>query len=121
MRRKLVKRLEDLLVDSNALRPHVLPTIKALTESVSKPVDFAIQLAQKVNGHLSELRSTKAPLKLTSVLAFVRELAGQISAIDGGSSWNVLDDIMKQLLPFGGEHHMKCLHSWLKYFTRICI
>ncbi|EJD45781.1 hypothetical protein AURDEDRAFT_87692 [Auricularia subglabra TFB-10046 SS5] len=101
--RKLIKRLEDLLIDSNALKPFLMPNLNSLTVNVSKAVDFGIQLAQKVGAHLAELRASKAPLKLTAIVGFVRELAiAHSSSLEGSPSWEVLTDIMKQLVQDAG-------------------
>ncbi|KZV79203.1 hypothetical protein EXIGLDRAFT_632417 [Exidia glandulosa HHB12029] len=99
MSRKLVKRIEDLLFDSNALKPYLTPNLNSLTVLVSKAVDFGIQLAQKVGAHLAELRQSKAPLKLTSIIGFVRELAiANSSKLEGSPTWEVLGDTIKQIV-----------------------
>jgi len=43
--RKLVKRIEDLLRDSTALKANILPQLNSLTILISKGVDFAIQVS----------------------------------------------------------------------------
>jgi hypothetical protein len=42
--RKLAKRLEDLIQDSNALKPHLLPQMKALSNLVPELVNFGISV-----------------------------------------------------------------------------
>lgn len=42
--RKLVKRIEDLLRETSALKSKLLPQLNNLTILVSKGVDFAIQV-----------------------------------------------------------------------------
>ena len=96
--RKLVKRLEELMYDSNALRPHILTTINSLATLITKGVDFGVQLSQKVGGLLAEQRASKTPLKLTAILALVRELAMSAGTLEGPSPWQVLNDIVKQLV-----------------------
>lgn len=42
--RKLVKRMEDVLKESSAFKPYLLPQLNGLAVLVSKGVDFAIQV-----------------------------------------------------------------------------
>ncbi|GJJ08433.1 hypothetical protein Clacol_002649 [Clathrus columnatus] len=72
---KLVKRIQDILKESSAFSPLLLPQLSGLTVLVSKAVDFAIQLAQSVNGYLADVRAAKHPFQLGGVLTIVREIA----------------------------------------------
>ncbi|KAH7106785.1 dynein associated protein-domain-containing protein [Auriculariales sp. MPI-PUGE-AT-0066] len=100
--RKLVKRIEDLRADSNALRPHILTSFSSLSSTFSKAIDFGVTLSQKVVEYLGGLRQSKEPLKLSVILGFVREVAMAHGTLDGGSAWGVLDNLLKQLVNDAG-------------------
>lgn len=42
--RKLTKRLEDLIQESTTLKAHLVPQMKALSNAVQEPVNFAINV-----------------------------------------------------------------------------
>lgn len=44
--RKLTKRLEDLTQESAALKAHLMPQMKALSNAVQEPVNFAISVGR---------------------------------------------------------------------------
>ena len=44
LRRKLTKRVEDLTQDSVALRPHLVPQLQALNNTVPELVNFGISV-----------------------------------------------------------------------------
>ena len=51
-RRKLTKRVEDLTQDSMALKPHLIPQLQALNNTVPELVNFGISVGRLygVNG-----------------------------------------------------------------------
>ncbi|KAF8589530.1 hypothetical protein K439DRAFT_1332697 [Ramaria rubella] len=102
--KKLVKRIEDVLRDNAALKAHLLPQLDSLTILVSKGVDFAIQLAQAINGYLADVRAAKHPFQLGAVLSIVREItAATMSSRDAGiASWDDVTDSVAQLVRDGG-------------------
>ncbi|KAF8518210.1 dynactin [Gautieria morchelliformis] len=102
--KKLVKRIEDMLQDTAALKAHLLPQLNSLTILVSKGVDFSIQLAQSINGYLADVRAAKHPFQLGAVLNIVREIAtATMSRKDAAPpSWTDVTESIVQLVQDGG-------------------
>jgi dynactin 1 len=113
--RKLSKRLEELVADSSALRPHVLPRLHGIAERVPELTDFAIsvcstplssdgkvadihrtaQFAQQVVSHVADARSGKASFQLRKVLSLVQQAAGSTVAkgrSDAPPPWTAVAD-----------------------------
>lgn len=99
--RKLAKRLEDLIGDSAAVKAHLVPQLKSLSENVPELVNFGFSLAQQVMPHLSEARSSKAAVKLASILEFVKKCAASTigkNAGDGASaSWEAVAEFFTKV------------------------
>ncbi|KAI0321262.1 dynein associated protein-domain-containing protein [Amylostereum chailletii] len=99
--RKLTKRLEDLTEQSSALKTHLAPQLKALSDHVSELVDFGIQLAQQTMPHIADARASKAPFQLAKVISLVRDTAlatvGKTRK-DAASAWDALGSSMSQLI-----------------------
>jgi dynactin 1 len=97
--RKLAKRLEDLIQDSAAVKAHLVPQLKALSEIVPELVNFGFSLAQQVMPHLNEVRSSKSTFKFAIVLGYVRQCAASTVGKNGRedpASWDaVVDFFMK--------------------------
>ncbi|PCH34381.1 dynactin [Wolfiporia cocos MD-104 SS10] len=99
--KKLAKRLEDLTQDSAALRAQLVPQLQALNNVVPELVNFGISLAQQVMPHLGDVRSAKAPFKLSAVLSFVRQTAASTVAkgrTDDVSSWDAVAEFFSQVV-----------------------
>ncbi|KIJ51351.1 hypothetical protein M422DRAFT_26769 [Sphaerobolus stellatus SS14] len=98
--KKVVKRIEDLLNESSALKPNLVPQLNSLTIIISKGVDFAIQLAQSVNGYLADVRAAKHPYQLGGVMTLVREIATATMSRKDVSlpSFNDVSDCLLQLV-----------------------
>ncbi|EGN93727.1 hypothetical protein SERLA73DRAFT_172019 [Serpula lacrymans var. lacrymans S7.3] len=98
--RKLTKRLEDLIHDSSALKSHMLPQLKALSNTIPELVNFGISLAQQVIPHLSDARGAKCAFQLSTVLNFVKQMALSTVAKDmkpGASCWEAIGESVAQL------------------------
>ncbi|KAF7346159.1 CAP-Gly domain-containing protein [Mycena sanguinolenta] len=80
--KKLTKRLEDLIQDSAALKAHLVPQMKALSNFVPELVNFGISFAQQIMPHLSDVRSSKSPFQLTTILGFAKQIAASTVAKD---------------------------------------
>ncbi|TFK24263.1 dynactin [Coprinopsis marcescibilis] len=104
--KKLIKRLETLLKDSAAVKVHLLPQMKALTDNVAELVNFGISLAQSVMPHLSDVRAAKSPFQLTTVLGIVKQTAASTVAKEikpGASVWDAISDYINQLMDEGNK------------------
>ncbi|KAG6844441.1 hypothetical protein H0H93_016501, partial [Arthromyces matolae] len=91
--RKLTKRIDDLIEDSSALKAHIVPEMKALSDLAAELVNFGISLAQQIMPHLSNARSAKSPFQLTTLLALVKQTAAASVAKDikpGESVWEAI-------------------------------
>ncbi|KAK7063669.1 CAP-Gly domain-containing protein [Favolaschia claudopus] len=102
--RKLTKRLHDLIQDSAVLKAHLVPQMKGLSNFVSELVNFGISFAQQIMPHLSEVRSSKAPFQLTTILGFVKQIASSTVAKDikpGASPWEAIGESITQLVQEG--------------------
>ncbi|KAL4067219.1 dynein associated protein-domain-containing protein [Scleroderma yunnanense] len=73
--KKLTKRVEEVIQESTALKGHLVPQLKSLSNAVPELVNFGISLAQQVIPHLSDARSAKSPFQLTSVLSYAKQTA----------------------------------------------
>ncbi|KAA1478090.1 hypothetical protein DENSPDRAFT_787589 [Dentipellis sp. KUC8613] len=99
--KKLTKRLEDLTENSSALKAHLAPQLKGLSNFVSELVNFGIQLAQQIMPHISEVRSSRTPFQMSKVLSFVNNVASSTvgkSRKEAPSSWAALNDAISQVI-----------------------
>ncbi|KAJ7082516.1 dynein associated protein-domain-containing protein [Mycena crocata] len=104
--KKLTKRLEDLIQDSTALKAHLVPQMKTLSNFVPELVNFGISFAQQIMPHLSDVRSSKAPFQLTTILSFVKQIATSTVAKDmkpGVSPWEAIGESIAQLVQEGSK------------------
>ncbi|KAK2464772.1 hypothetical protein APHAL10511_003190 [Amanita phalloides] len=104
--KKLTKRMADLTHDNSALKSHLLPQMKGLTNFVAELVNFGISLAQQIMPHLSDARSAKSPFQLNTVLALVKQIATSTVAKDlkpGASVWGVVRDFISRLIADGAK------------------
>ncbi|KAJ7163329.1 dynein associated protein-domain-containing protein [Mycena filopes] len=104
--KKLTKRLEDLIQDSGALKTHLVPQMKALSNFVPELVNFGISLAQQIMPHLSDVRSTKVPFQLTTILSYVKQIAASTVAKDikpGVTAWEAIGESIAQLVQEGSK------------------
>ncbi|KIY50506.1 hypothetical protein FISHEDRAFT_64716 [Fistulina hepatica ATCC 64428] len=93
--KKLIKRLEDLVVDNNAVKSLLEPRLKALSALAPELVNFGFELAQKIVPYLSDVRAAKSSFQLTSVLAFVKQIASSTAAKNmkpGVSVWGTINE-----------------------------
>ncbi|KAF6754161.1 dynactin [Ephemerocybe angulata] len=104
--RKLIKRVEDLSLDSAAVKPHLIPQMKALADNVDELAGFGISLAQQVMPHLSDVRAAKSPFQLATILGLVKQTATSTVAKDlkpGASAWEAVSQYVSQLLEDGNK------------------
>ncbi|OXG26855.1 dynactin 1 [Cryptococcus neoformans] len=74
---KLVLQIKEIVQTSSAFQPEVELMLRDLTTSVSNAVDLAVQLAQRIGQHVSTLRSTKEPLRLSDIESFLHDVTAQ--------------------------------------------
>ncbi|KAG8700816.1 hypothetical protein FRC11_012636, partial [Ceratobasidium sp. 423] len=98
--RKLVRRVEDLIQDSSALKTDLVPKLTALTTSMIKGCDFGIQLAQRIGSYLADVRAQKHNFQLASVLLHVRETAAETMSQRPGivGSWEAVGQLVTGLI-----------------------
>ncbi|KAJ7597843.1 dynactin [Mycena floridula] len=104
--KKLTKRLEDLTQDSAALKPHLLPQVKAFGDIAQDLVNFAISFAQQVMPYLSDVRAAKTSFQLNSVLSFVRQVAAStvgVNATPGTTHWEAISESINHAITEGGK------------------
>ncbi|KAJ7254323.1 dynactin [Mycena haematopus] len=104
--KKLTKRLEDLIQDSAALKAHLVPQMKALSNFVPELVNFGISFAQHIMPHLSDVRSSKSPFQVTTILGFVKQIAASTIAKDmkpGVTAWEAIGESITQLVQEGSK------------------
>ncbi|KAG1758451.1 dynein associated protein-domain-containing protein [Suillus occidentalis] len=98
--KKLTKRLDDVIQESSALKSHLVPQLKTLSNAVPELVNFGISLAQQVIPHLSDARSAKTPFQLATVLSYARQTAMTTVAKDmkpGTSCFEAVGEAIAQL------------------------
>ena len=120
--RKLTKRLEDLLLESSALKSTLVSQLKSLTNRVPELVNFGIQvcdicimewlqvmfgtfqLAQTVMPRLSDIRNNKSTLQSKAILTIVKQIAGSTVAkeANGDASWENVSDAVSDLIVEAG-------------------
>ncbi|KAF9447534.1 hypothetical protein P691DRAFT_706592 [Macrolepiota fuliginosa MF-IS2] len=102
--KKLTRRLEDLTLESSALKASIIPQLKALNNPVAELVNFGISLAQLIMNHTNDARSSKSSFQLTTVLGFVKNTATSTVAKDlkpGESPWDAAGLVISQLVEEG--------------------
>ncbi|KAI0352271.1 dynactin [Trametes cingulata] len=104
--KKLTKRLEDLTQDSMALKPHLVPQLQALNNTVPELVNFGISLAQLVMPHISDVRAAKSAFQLSTVLSFVKESAASTvgkGRSNDSSPWDSVSEFLNQVIQEAGR------------------
>ncbi|KAF9488647.1 dynactin [Pleurotus eryngii] len=111
--RKITKRLEDLLQDSAALNPRLIPHFKSSTDMLTELLNFGISLAQLILSHRNDARSAKSSFQLATILSYAKQSAGAIVLNDArpGETWweavtnriNLLNHDVSKLLPLISE------------------
>ncbi|KZS86748.1 hypothetical protein SISNIDRAFT_434236 [Sistotremastrum niveocremeum HHB9708] len=96
--RKIVTRIEGLLGESSAVKPDILPQLQALSNALSKALNFSIELAQKAGLYLNDVRASRHPFELSSITSLVAETAAATVAIDGATSWDAVQQLFADLL-----------------------
>ncbi|KAL5476529.1 hypothetical protein ACEPAI_3386 [Sanghuangporus weigelae] len=80
MSKKLTKRLEEVIQESAALKPHLIPQLDALGKKMPELVDFGITLAHSVLPYLTGVQNNKGFLETKTILGFVKENAMALKA-----------------------------------------
>ena len=95
-----MKRIEDLLRDSSALKPHLVSSLQDLNNSFSELINFGISLAQQIMPYLSDVRGSKTPFQFEHVLSLVRRTAS--GTVNKGSNapspWKGVSDYIANVL-----------------------
>jgi dynactin 1 len=123
--RKLVKRVEDLINDSSALKAVFIPRLQHLVGLMALALNFGVNMAQQVRGYLLDVKDKKEAYKLTRVLEIVRSTAGVVKTGGGIGSWQTVSDLLTQLqrdsadvvsIATESESVMKSKHSLRLHF-----
>nr|GAT55786.1 predicted protein [Mycena chlorophos] len=104
--KKLTKRMEDLIQDSAALKAHLVPQMKGLSNFVPELVNFGISFAQQIMPHISDVRANKTPFQLTTILSFAKQNAIATVAKDmkpGNNVWEAIGESVVQLVQEGSK------------------
>jgi dynactin 1 len=95
-----MKRIEDLLQDSSALKSHLVSNLQDLNNSFSELINFGISLAQQIMPYLSDVRGSKTPFQFEHILSLVRRTAS--STVNKGSNsaspWQGVSDYIANVL-----------------------
>jgi dynactin 1 len=95
-----MKRIEDLLRDSSALKSHLVSNLQDLNNSFSELINFGISLAQQIMPYLSDVRGSKMPFQFEHVLSLVRRTAS--GTVNKGSNapspWKGVSDYIANVL-----------------------
>ncbi|WVF69238.1 hypothetical protein IAT40_004014 [Kwoniella sp. CBS 6097] len=94
---KLVAQVEEVVSGSSALMPEISTALGNLATSVSNAVDLAVQLAQRIGAHAATLRSTKQPLRLSDIEAFLQEITAKSSAQSDAPPWELIESFVSRL------------------------
>ena len=81
--KKLLKRIEDLIHESAALRTPVLSKLNQLSTTSAGIVNFGVRLAQLIGDYISSVKEKKEVFYISKISACVREA---VQEINGGSS-----------------------------------
>ncbi|KAF5385085.1 hypothetical protein D9615_001067 [Tricholomella constricta] len=104
--KKLTKRLDELIDDSTALKAHLIPQMKGLSNLAAELVNFGISFAQQIMPHLSDARSAKSSFQLTTLLGLVKQIAAATVAKDmkpGESVWDAIRASIAVVVQEGGK------------------
>ena len=95
-----MKRIEDLLKESSALKAHLVSSLQDLNNSFSELINFGILLAQQIMPYLNDVRGSKTPFQFEHVLSLVRQTAS--STVNKGSNapspWQGVSDYIANVL-----------------------
>nr|KIR89490.1 dynactin 1 [Cryptococcus tetragattii IND107] len=95
---KMVLQIKETVQTSSAFQPEVDLMLRELTTSVSNAVDLAVQLAQRIGQHVSTLRSTKEPLRLSDIDSFLHDVTAQsASAGSNVHPWDLISMFVSRL------------------------
>ncbi|KIR75777.1 dynactin 1 [Cryptococcus deuterogattii CA1014] len=95
---KMVLQIKETVQTSSAFQPEVDLMLRELTTSVSNAVDLAVQLAQRIGQHVSTLRNTKEPLRLSDIDSFLRDVTAQsASAGSNVHPWDLIAMFVSRL------------------------
>ncbi|KNZ76316.1 Dynactin, 150 kDa isoform [Termitomyces sp. J132] len=104
--KKLTKRMDDLTEDSSALKVHLVPEMKSLSDLAAELVNFGISLAQQIMPHLSAARSGKSSFQLTTLLPIVKQTASATVAKNikpGESVWDAIGTSIATVVQEGSK------------------
>jgi len=95
-----MKRIEELLQISSALKAHLVSNLQDLNNSFSELINFGISLAQQIMPYLSDVRGSKTPFQFEHVLSLVRQTAS--GTVNKGSNapspWQGVSDYIADVL-----------------------
>ncbi|WWC88610.1 uncharacterized protein L201_003523 [Kwoniella dendrophila CBS 6074] len=87
---KLVSQVEETVLASSAFLPELTVALGHLANSVSNAVDLAVQLAQRIGAHVSSIRASKQPLRLSDIERFLVEITAESSASSDAHPWELI-------------------------------
>lgn len=93
-----MRRVEDLIQDTSALKLTLIPQLTALTVTMVKGCDFGIQLAQRIGVYLADVRGQKHSFQLAAVLQHVRETVAETMGQRTTASWEAVRQLVTGLV-----------------------
>ena len=100
---KLVAEVEGVVRTNAALPSSSTTALSDLNSSVSNAVDLAIQLAQRISGHVASLRTSKEALRLEDIKRFLAEVTSEnaesapAAGQEGASPWDLISASIQRL------------------------
>ncbi|KAJ9123331.1 hypothetical protein QFC22_001530 [Naganishia vaughanmartiniae] len=94
---RLVQLVDEIQAQDLALNPDEHVALRMLAKSVVQATDIAVQLAQKVDQHISGLRETKGSIKFPVILGFLRDLTANVALDSDIQPWDVIGMFVTRL------------------------
>ncbi|WVR06294.1 hypothetical protein IAU60_003324 [Kwoniella sp. DSM 27419] len=94
---KLVAQIGEVVESSSALASETTLALDHLATAVSNAVDLAVQLAQRIGAHVSTVRTTKQPLRLADIEAFLFDITAESSAQSDAHPWELIGMFVTRL------------------------
>ena len=89
--------IEAIVGSTSALISDYNAPLDSLHNTVSNAVDHAVQLAQRIGAHISDLRASKDPLRLADIDKFLVEVTDDLDKSTGGSPWDLIGSFIQRV------------------------
>ncbi|KAJ9107379.1 hypothetical protein QFC21_000829 [Naganishia friedmannii] len=94
---RLVQLVGEIQAQDLALNSDEHVALRMLAKSVVQATDIAVQLAQKVDQHISGLRETKGSIEFPVILGFLQELTADVALDSDVQPWDVIGMFVTRL------------------------